>query len=462
MTYPDITNYGLRIPYDLDGAVAMSRSITDAGYEYTLTAANLQTINNRDTGYVQLSFGNYAAGIVQNWGIHYGELRFLFPEPMNIVAFSMRELNGFYYRSQSIIEGQPANGNGWLLQGSPDARSGTDGTWYLPTYPNGDVILNVTNAQYTSADDWRTYIWKVEWGFGPQTAVRFLANNADNISNYRRFYSIHFYGLRADVSSGEDLEFVESDKTQETSVIDYGNVAYPSTYERSYFIMNTSISKAARNIKLFPLKEDNTRPLDVDLSLTTGTYPQPILDADVVDNSTWNSSSPPASTQGTAQEVTGISISINTINSVKPVYVTFTGSLTEDVVGTSSTVQVDVYKNDIILMASSILSHSNPITHDFSFVDYLETPGIYTYIYKVWSPVWNGSYITSSTRDMALDVESHALLLGNLGPREAKQVFVRLSPGAGTVPVAYRIEALSVDGWTPEGFALAQTQAQVV
>lgn len=475
MTYPDITDYGLRLPYDLDGAVITSYSITDTGLERTLTSSEKTILNSASSNYVAFNMGNFPAGLTG--GKHFGEVRILFPQPMIITAFSLRCESGQEKTTAdalfNFVGGIGQQTTGWVMEGSSDARSMADGIWTEPLYPNGDVINGVTSSNYVYADDWRTYVWKTDWTFGPLTAIRFLLCNVGNTANYRRINSMQIYGLRADVSSGEDLEFVESDKTQETSVIDYGNVAYPSSYERSYFIMNTSISKVARNIKLFPLKEDSTRPLDVDLSLITGTYPQPILDADVTTGGvTWYSSSPPATTQGTAEEISIISISINTINSAKPVYIIFTGyCVTNPTVNVNGqTIQVDVYKNDITLMASSqVWVYYNTVPadsdHNFNFVDYLESAGIYTYIFKVWSPGWTGgatSINSSGTKNMTLDVESHALLFGNLGPREAKQIFVRLSPGAGTSPVAYRIEAISIDGWTPQGFAISQAQAQVV
>jgi hypothetical protein len=238
-------------------------------------------------------------------------------------------------------------------------------------------------------------------------------------------------------------------------------VAYPSSYQKTFYIQNLSPTKIAKNVKVFALTEQNTTAADTDVDTSTAFNP-PVLSSPNYQSGSFQTSTPPAANQALAQEVPGMFISVNV---QRPCYITFTGSMYADGVGNSGyqNFYADVYRDDFYYKTTKVWTiNANEYSGIITFEDYIEEIGIHTYNYKVYSPGWDAPSAAASVNNayMSLSWTGNAAIIGNIGPRQLAIVYSKLSPGAGTVPIARRYYITNA-GFSAEGYGFATTQAKV-
>ena len=456
MAYPDVTGYGLRIPYDLDGSVVMSYSWTD-GYTKVCNGGEMNVLNSGSSDYVEFEMGDFPAGIFP--GLHYGEVRILFSIPIIVTAISLRNNDNRTYRTRNYIE-TTDGATGFNIQGSTDARALTDGFWTDPLWLDGVPIVNVTNCAFGASDDWRNYIWRTNFTSGAQKAIRVASTNTGNTSNYCRWNSIQVYGIKQ-TSFREDLDIVNIDSTQEDTLLDYGEIAYPSTYQKTFYIQNLSPTKVAKQVRAYGYTEQSGATADIDVSFD-GSFNPPLLSSPNLQSGTFQTTTPPQANPALAQEIPGMFISVTV---QRPCYIDFYGEMYGNG-GPNSGYQalyVDTYRDDFYLMTTKVWTiNAREYSGGFTFRDYIETIGVHTYNYKVYAPGWDAPtvYALVDSAYMSISWAGSAAIIGNIGPRQVVPVYSKAIPGAGTVPIARRYY-ITNEGFSAQGYGFCTTQAKI-
>lgn len=438
MTYTDLNNLGLKFPYDVDGTSVIYRQNSMSDFVVLTTDEKHAMLDADPATYFTSTYCSGEHNIV--W---------LFPQPVNISAIA----------TSIKIEGAFGGGNNYnsniFIEGSTNTTNGVDGSWESPTFPNGDAP---TDLNFTATDAWRQYVWKIEFASGPFTGLRVRVVNTGAINCRITLRYLHIYGTISTGYNDDRLVFLDDpSQALKDDIIDYGAVAYPTTYERSFYIKNLSATKVATSVKLYGQDDNDDPNPQLDLSLTSGVYTANTYGSDT-DNDTVTKSSPST----TEAEATQVGSTAAEVTLVRPGFVKITGTCyaRRESGSSGSTIYVMLVRAD--LGPSAPLQYAinyptgrvvtNNVTYGFNF-DYTEelSAGTYTYVYYWWTT--QGSSVLGSlpyefqgnSRWLTSEFVGARLDLGNMDPEEAILVYAKLTPGSGTAPVSLRVKAVPVN-----------------
>jgi len=207
-----------RIPYDINGTV-IGRS-TSNSYENGITSwlseNALAELNDEDTE----SYG---------YNSDYHTLWFFFPERMEIEAGVFAGSNPSYYSTPKLYE----------VQGSNDTTNGMDGTWETAVFPSGNPFVPRPTSYV-----WRTDIKPISFS----TSYKVIRMRFFTDRYYLQF--IHLYGRKASGETPDDILICNTDNSEKTALLDWGDRPEGTTMIESFKLKNASGTKIAENVNL--------------------------------------------------------------------------------------------------------------------------------------------------------------------------------------------------------------------
>jgi len=216
-----------RMPYDIDGTIVGYNIGQDYAQGITtwLTESQLSAINDEGTSTLWKSNEGSYGGSVQRC------MWFFFPEAREFEATNWL---GSWIRSLLRFE----------VQGSNDTTNGMDGTWETAVFPSGTPM-----GSHAVPSWWRIYVKPISFSTSYKIIrVKFeLYSSYDGDSYFRK---AHFYGRKAAGGTPDDILFCNTDETEKTALLDWGDRPEGTTQINSFKLKNASTSKMANSVNL--------------------------------------------------------------------------------------------------------------------------------------------------------------------------------------------------------------------
>jgi len=215
------------MPYDIDGTIVGYNIGQDYAQGITswLTESQLSAINDEGTSTLWKSNEGSYGGSIQRC------MWFFFPEAREFEAMNWL---GSWVRSLLRFE----------VQGSNDTTNGMDGTWETAVFPSGTPM-----GSHTVPSWWRIYVKPISFSTSYKIIrVKFeISSSYDGDSYFRK---AHFYGRKAAGETPDDILFCNTDETEKTALLDWGDRPEGTTEINSFKLKNASTSKMANSVNL--------------------------------------------------------------------------------------------------------------------------------------------------------------------------------------------------------------------
>ena len=269
MPYP--TPPGTRIPYDLDGTVAIAQATVSRDW-IEIPQTSLKYLNAERSGG---AFSLYNDALQWNGGSVVLTLVLIFPTPIRLQGVTPIGFSSTFPATQK-------NWRRFRVETSVNSTNGVDGDWVevLPqsawsaTIPNAEALTanslltgspasGLTVLGPSFGDSYRYSVSDRTMGYeavsGPATldvaAVRVSGTSpggfSGTLADYGGMY-IHLYGYPEPLSPIDHLDFWQSDLDLRIAAdtMDWGDVPISSTADKSFRIKNSSSTKVARMITI--------------------------------------------------------------------------------------------------------------------------------------------------------------------------------------------------------------------